>query len=759
MWRVLLNGVGVLLLAGDQSATAANTPPRLSANQTVLATLAADTVITRTNLLTVDTETTDPVEIVYTISPDETGALFDGTNGLYRGSKLLQAKDTFTQDDIDAGRVFWRAPAVADEPGFGVPFSVRDFEGALASDGPYSVFTLRIEFNNVPPVALNGSSQVALDGTYNGVLAGTNAETFQNLSYRMVTKPLKGKVTMTDTNAGAFVYRVTPGQTGWDSFEFQVFDGKAEAEELGRFALLITNQPPVIPPQTFFVDEDDELEGVVQGVDPDRPAQPFTFAVVSPPSKGVLDRFDPASGAFLYRPNADRFGGDSFLVSVSDGLVEGEYQRVRIEIKGFPEDGDLLVTATDPGGDSSSSGDDIGGIYLVNPSNGDVSLFAKHEALGQSMLAMELDVRRGMIYVAGNVRMQTNEVPVLGKVDLATRTLQPLIMGPPLAFPIGLTFDSASGFLYVANGPGGILRVDPDTGASTVVTEATNLLQAVTAVRLEADGKMLVLDAVGLLDDDNSRVVRLDPVTGEQTLITRDHRPLDPTDFQILPDGRLLISGRGGLFELQTASSNLIELLPASSFSSLVKDMALYSTNELIMVDLFTKLVRYTINDQQLATIQTERPVIPSSMTIYREPASISEWRTAYFKAVEVADPAKEATVWGDLADPDQDAVPNVYEYAMGTHPLQSASKPRFSCSIVRTNNAAVAQIQLRVRHASHGVTCVPQVSTDLIQWTDGPELHDVDSEGDLFEGRTFRSTYPDSIGQTARFFRLKLSH
>jgi hypothetical protein len=53
---------------------------------------------------------------------------------------------------------------------------------------------------------------------------------------------------------------------------------------------------------------------------------------------------------------------------------------------------------------------------------------------------------------------------------------------------------------------------------------------------------------------------------------------------------------------------------------------------------------------------------VPGSM-------SLAYWRTLYFSAADRADPAKEATVWGNHADPDGDGVPNSGEYILLFNP------------------------------------------------------------------------------------------
>lgn len=52
------------------------------------------------------------------------------------------------------------------------------------------------------------------------------------------------------------------------------------------------------------------------------------------------------------------------------------------------------------------------------------------------------------------------------------------------------------------------------------------------------------------------------------------------------------------------------------------------------------------------------------------------DWRQQNFSATELANPVAEATLWGDLADPDQDGMPNLIEYALTLPPRQWNATP-----------------------------------------------------------------------------------
>ena len=54
----------------------------------------------------------------------------------------------------------------------------------------------------------------------------------------------------------------------------------------------------------------------------------------------------------------------------------------------------------------------------------------------------------------------------------------------------------------------------------------------------------------------------------------------------------------------------------------------------------------------------------------------VESWRSNHFSAEELGNPALEATLWGNDADPDGDGLVNLLEYACGTDPESSDANP-----------------------------------------------------------------------------------
>jgi hypothetical protein len=95
-----------------------------------------------------------------------------------------------------------------------------------------------------------------------------------------------------------------------------------------------------------------------------------------------------------------------------------------------------------------------------------------------------------------------------------------------------------------------------------------------------------------------------------------------------------------------------------------------------------------------------------------------SEWesylRNVFGNAI-VDDPAKEATHWGDLADPDGDGLTNVEEGFFGRNPLVSdANLPLFQPTIVSSSVFALLWTQ---NAEPFGIHACPEWSTDLTNW------------------------------------------
>ena len=122
---------------------------------------------------------------------------------------------------------------------------------------------------------------------------------------------------------------------GEDSFIYKAFDGTAYSEET-TVTITVTsiNDAPVAVEDAYTTDEDTVLTVlVIDGVlanDTDVDGDTLTAVLVSDVSNGTLALAD--DGSFVYTPNANYFGSDSFTYKASDGTLESEPVTVTITV-------------------------------------------------------------------------------------------------------------------------------------------------------------------------------------------------------------------------------------------------------------------------------------------------------------------------------------------------------------------------------------------------------------------------------------------
>jgi hypothetical protein len=94
---------------------------------------------------------------------------------------------------------------------------------------------------------------------------------------------------------------------------------------------------------------------------------------------------------------------------------------------------------------------------------------------------------------------------------------------------------------------------------------------------------------------------------------------------------------------------------------------------------------------------------------------SIEPWRDRHFTAAELADPAAEASLWGDFADPDADGWVNVLEFALaGTSPRDSTSRPVLTTELVTDGAGTWLVGTYHVHEGITGLAVRAETSADL---------------------------------------------
>lgn len=200
------------------------------------------------------------------------------------------------------------------------------------------------------------------------------------------------------------------------------------------------------------------------------------------------------------------------------------------------------------------------------------------------------------------------------RVDPVSGATSIISEGGALDSPWGVIVDS-SGNIFVSDQArnsedvGAIIKVDPVTGNQTILTEG-GMLSRPTGMVIDPDGNLLVGNLNWTGDDS---IVKIDPYTGEQSLVSGGGYVRWPGGVAIDPEGELYVIG---VNTDQTSNQHLVSVdpetgvqevlysqLPWASYSGIVFNEALnkifvteiYSFNGVFEIDLNVNPVSHRI--------------------------------------------------------------------------------------------------------------------------------------------------------------------
>lgn len=197
---------------------------------------------------------------------------------------------------------------------------------------------------------------------------------------QLVSSPSHGVLTLAAN--GTLTYVPNPNFSGIDTFTYRVSDGTVQsAPATVTINVGNTNDAPTAIASSTSTDEDTPVTGTVSGSDIDN--DPLAYELVSGPANGTLT-FNP-DGSYVYSPDPNSNGTDSFSFRANDGTVNSAPATVSININAVNDvpvaNDSSAVTDEDVGQHGALTGSDVEGAVLTfalatGPANGSLTFYA-----------------------------------------------------------------------------------------------------------------------------------------------------------------------------------------------------------------------------------------------------------------------------------------------------------------------------------------------------------------------------------------------
>ncbi|EPN4952878.1 Ig-like domain-containing protein [Vibrio diabolicus] len=279
--------------------------------------ISVDTGIPTGHSISIDQESinkTNEQAMSFTFAAAEVNAMFtyrvtDGTTTIDGASQTISS-ETMQVTGIDVTGL--------QEGTLTVSVVVTDAAGN-ASDAVTDTVTKRYD---VAPTAVDDSFSTEEDTAKQFDLLANDSDVNDDMvasSATIKTQPIKGQVSISN---GVVTYTPNSNETGTDSFTYTVKDALLQESQDATVTVTIMaiNDAPVAKALTINTDEDTASAAVSarsQAEDVEDGIPTGDLALVSLPQKGQV-AIDQTVGTFVYTPNANENGSDSFTYTIAD---------------------------------------------------------------------------------------------------------------------------------------------------------------------------------------------------------------------------------------------------------------------------------------------------------------------------------------------------------------------------------------------------------------------------------------------------------
>jgi streptogramin lyase len=195
-------------------------------------------------------------------------------------------------------------------------------------------------------------------------------------------------------------------------------------------------------------------------------------------------------------------------------------------------------------------------VITIDPSSGAQTIFATGNHL-INPIGVDIDAQ-------GNYIVSDSVTRAVVRIDPITAAQTVVSSGGSLRAPAGVVVE-ASGDILVADNLSGIVRIDSVTGSQTLVTAGANSIKA-AGIAFEQDGAVLVSDYTF----GNQGVVRVNPLTGVQETVSEGGNLVNPFGLAVELDGSILVAEPGDIVNQPDGSEAIVRVNPATGEQTLV---------------------------------------------------------------------------------------------------------------------------------------------------------------------------------------------
>ncbi len=113
------------------------------------------------------------------------------------------------------------------------------------------------------------------------------------------------------------------------------------------------NQPPTASNGSLTATEDSAASGTLSAADAD--GDQLTYTIITNGAKGTVSLTDSSTGAYIYQPEANATGADTFTFSVDDGTTDSNIATVTVNITAVNDAPTAYIKATNIAGEAPLS--------------------------------------------------------------------------------------------------------------------------------------------------------------------------------------------------------------------------------------------------------------------------------------------------------------------------------------------------------------------------------------------------------------------